>query len=132
MGKTFFWGFWIFVFVNGCKNQQGKLAELYVVNDSINLGSIYLRDTADIEFILMNQGKIPLQIRSTGTSCGCSKAYLSDSIIKPGMQSKLIVKFFTADTGNIKKHIVIETNSKPIYKTLTFYGYLKPDSIKRR
>ncbi len=50
---------------------------------------------------------------------------VNDSIIKPNMESKLLVKFFSLDTGRIEKKVVIETNTSPVYKTLTFYGYLK-------
>ena len=114
-----------FIFFFGCNEQSAQFAELYVSRDSIDLGSVYLQDTIGIEYSLKNNGNAPLQILSTGASCGCSKIFLADSIINPGQQSILMVRFYTTDTGNINKYIVIETNCKPIYKTLSFYGYLK-------
>ena len=57
-----------------------------------------------------------LAIKSVGTSCGCSKAYFSDSIINPGASVELRVGYKATDTGHFKKHIVIETNQMPSIK----------------
>jgi len=108
-----------------CKNasQENNKPLLYVLKDSIDLGRIRLNDSATITWSLINKGNLPLRIISSGSSCGCSKVYLADSIIGPMDSVKLLVRYFSMDTGYFKKHIVIETNGDPIYKTLLFYGY---------
>ena len=97
--------------------------ELKVDQDSIDIGTIQWHDSAKIRYSLSNSGNLPLQIKSVGTSCGCSKAFLSDSIIQPGKTIELQVGFLATDTGRFQKHVVMETNADPIYKTLTFTGY---------
>ena len=97
--------------------------ELKVERDSIDIGTIRLHDSAKVIYHLSNAGDLPLQIKSIGTSCGCSEALLKDSTIQPGKSIELQVGFFAADTGRFIKHVVMETNSDPIYATLTFTGY---------
>ena len=104
-----------------CK--QPNLRPILVVDrDSVDIGSINFHDSARLQYILSNKGDALLAIKSVGTSCGCSKAYFSDSIIQPGARVELRVGYKATDTGQFKKHIVIETNSAPIYKTLVFTG----------
>jgi len=97
--------------------------ELRVEKDSIDIGTIGLNDSAKISYHLSNAGNLPLQIKSIGTSCGCSEAFIKDSTIQPGESIELQVGFLAADTGRFIKHVVMETNSDPIYATLTFTGY---------
>ena len=97
--------------------------ELKVDQDSIDIGTIQWHDSAKVRYSLSNPGNVALQIKSVGTSCGCSKAFLSDSIIQPGNTIELQVGFLATDTGRFMKHVVMETNSNPIYTTLTFTGY---------
>ena len=97
--------------------------ELRVEKDSIDIGTIGLNDSAKISYNLSNTGNRPLRIKSIGTSCGCSEAFVKDSTIQPGESIELQVGFLAADTGRFIKHVVMETNSDPIYATLTFTGY---------
>ena len=107
-----------------CSCMSGDVRpELRVERDSIDLGTIRLHDSAKVSYRLSNAGKLPLQIKSIGTSCGCSEAFITDSIIRPGKSTELQVGFFAADTGRFIKHVVMETNSNPVYATLTFTGY---------
>lgn len=107
-----------------CK--QPNLKPILVADrDSVDIGSINFQDSARLKYVLSNEGDALLAIKSVGTSCGCSKAYFSDSIIKPGARVELRVGYKATDTGQFKKHIVIETNSEPIYKTLVFTGHVK-------
>ena len=97
--------------------------ELRVEKDSIDIGMIRLHDSAKVIYRLSNAGDRPLQIKSIGTSCGCSEAFIKDSTIQPGKSMELQVGFFAADTGRFIKHVVMETNSEPVYATLTFTGF---------
>ncbi len=107
-----------------CSCMAGDLKpELRVEKDSIDIGTVPLHDSARISYRLSNAGNMPLQIKSIGTSCGCSEAYVKDSTIQPGKSIELQVGFLATDTGRFIKHVVMETNSNPIYATLTFTGY---------
>ena len=97
--------------------------ELKVDKDSIDIGTVGFHDSARVSYQLSNAGNLPLQIKSIGTSCGCSEAFIKDSTIQPGKSIELQVGFYAADTGRFIKHVVMETNSKPVYATLTFTGY---------
>ena len=97
--------------------------ELRVEKDSIDIGVVGQHDSARVSYHLSNAGDLPLQIKSIGTSCGCSEAFIKDSTIQPGKSMELQVGFFAADTGRFIKHVVMETNSRPIYATLTLTGY---------
>lgn len=107
-----------------CK-QPNQKPILVVGMDSIDIGSINFNDSARIQYVLANSGDALLEIKSVGTSCGCSKAYFSDSVINPGASVELRVGYKATDTGHFKKHIVIETNADTIYKTLVFTGRVK-------
>jgi len=110
-----------------CKQPNMKPI-LVVDRDSVDIGSINFNDSARLRYVLSNEGNALLAIKSVGTSCGCSQAYFSDSIINPGSQVELRVGYKATDTGHFKKHIVIETNSETIYKTLVFTGRVKNDT----
>lgn len=104
-----------------CK-QPNQKPVLAVYRDSVDIGSINFNDSARLKYVLTNEGDASLEIKSVGTSCGCSKAYFSDSVINPGASVELRVGYKATDTGHFKKHIVIETNADTIYKTLVFTG----------
>jgi hypothetical protein len=104
-----------------CASRTGD-GIISVERDSIHLGEIDMRDTARISYTVSNAGDGLLEIKTVGTSCGCSKAYLGDSTINPRQSVDLRVNFTPTDTGDFKKYVVIETNSNPVYKTLVFTG----------
>jgi Protein of unknown function (DUF1573) len=105
--------------------QPNQKPILLVDRDSLDIGQINFNDSARLLYVLENNGDAQLEIKSVGTSCGCSKAYFSDSIVNPGASVELRVGYKATDTGHFKKHIVIETNSDTIYKTLVFTGRVK-------
>jgi Protein of unknown function (DUF1573) len=107
-----------------CK-QPNQKPILVVDRDSVDIGQLNFNDSASLRYVLQNNGSARLEIKSVGTSCGCSKAYFSDSIISPGSSVELRVGYKATDTGHFKKHIVIETNADTIYKTLVFTGRVK-------
>ncbi|RDC54189.1 DUF1573 domain-containing protein [Pedobacter chinensis] len=111
---------------NNRKAQLNYKNVLKVENDSIDLGNIKLSDSLRITYKLSNiSSNQKIRIKSVGTSCGCSKAYFSDSTISPVSSEILRVSFFSTDKGNFNKTIVLETDSEPIYKVLTFYDKLE-------
>ena len=105
--------------------QPNQKPILVVDRDSVDIGQINFNDSARLLYVLENNGYARLEIKSVGTSCGCSEAYFSDSIINPGSSVELRVGYKATDTGHFKKHILIETNTDTIYKTLVFTGRVK-------
>lgn len=64
-------------------------------------------------FYIQNTGAEPLEISSVVTSCGCTRAMLSSSVIPPGQRADLQAIFdpdFHDTTGPIKRVIWLETN----------------------
>lgn len=118
------------MFISGsCTSYSSKHTDdsnvLIAAKDSLNIGQVFIKDSIPINFEVKNIGNRNINIINAGSSCGCSKVHITDSIIRAKSIKKIKVLFFTADTGYFKKTIVIETDSKPNYKTFTFYGYNK-------
>jgi chondroitin AC lyase len=64
-------------------------------------------------FYVQNTGTEPLEIRSVVTSCGCTTATLSSSVIPPGQRADLTVVFnpdFHDTEGPVTRAVWLETN----------------------
>ena len=64
-------------------------------------------------FPIQNTGDKPLLISSVVTSCGCTTAELSSSVIPPGERADLVVVFdpnFHETSGPVSRTIWLETN----------------------
>ena len=64
-------------------------------------------------FSIQNTGSEPLEISNVVTSCGCTQAILSSSVIPPGRRADLQTIFdpdFHDTTGPVKRVIWLETN----------------------
>ncbi|WP_457555769.1 DUF1573 domain-containing protein [Candidatus Pyrohabitans sp.] len=44
-------------------------------------------------FVVKNAGDAPLEIRAVSTSCGCTRAYINETVIPPGGEAELLVTF---------------------------------------
>lgn len=58
-----------------------------------DLGSVGAKDVVNVDYIVVNQGDQDLVIDNVVTSCGCTTAVLSHSIIPPGHRADLAVRF---------------------------------------
>lgn len=116
----------IFLVISACSTNNNTPLKglLFVANDSINLGTVKIKDSIPILFELKNNGKENLKLKAAGSSCECSDVTLVDSIIKPSSKTNVSVLFFSNTEGDFKKTIVVETDGDPIYKVLYFYGTL--------
>lgn len=85
-----------------------------------DFGSIRYQDISKREFEIKNRGNENLEILKISTSCGCTKAEMSEGarIIAPGASTTLIVTMDPAshksyfDLGLIKRVVYMKTNDK--------------------
>jgi len=64
-------------------------------------------------YYIKNTGTEPLEIRNVTTSCGCTRALLSSSVIPPGTRAELTAIFdpdYHDTAGPVKRVIWLETN----------------------
>jgi len=70
-------------------------------------------DDVSQTFPIQNTGDQPLEINRIVTSCGCTTADLTSSVIQPGKQADLTVVFdpdFHDTAGPVKRIVWLETN----------------------
>lgn len=108
----------------------GKEKEIYakpIVEKTYNFGNIGISDTINHDFIIKNISKVPLNIQQIGTSCGCTAAIISDSIIGYKDFAKIHIRYVPnkRKIGNIKNSIVIKANTNPVFTTLYLIGHVK-------
>lgn len=77
-------------------------------------GTIGPQDVVEREFIIRNTGEAPLSISRAYTTCGCTRAEISASVIPPG-KAALIKVIFDAgfhDTAGqtVRRGLIIENN----------------------
>lgn len=76
-------------------------------------GLIPRKPVVQVAFPIQNTGTNPLLITSVVTSCGCTTADLSSSLIPPGTRADLLVVFdpnFHETSGLVTRIIWLETN----------------------
>lgn len=81
---------------------------------SYDFGSIGPQDIVEREFIIRNVGEAPLTISRAYTTCGCTTAELSATVIPPGKVAtiKLIFDAGFHDTAGqtVRRGLIIENN----------------------
>lgn len=94
--------------------KDGPQPKIALSEVSYNFGSIGPRDVVTREFVIANQGEAPLTISRAYTTCGCTTAQLSATIIPPGKVSimKLVFDAGFHDTGGqtVRRGVIIESN----------------------
>ena len=88
--------------------------EIQVPEKSYNLGLVGPYDVVEEEFIIRNTGEAPLTISRAYTTCGCTTAEISASVIPPGKVAtvKLIFDagFHDAAGQTVRRGLIIENN----------------------
>lgn len=109
----------------GCKKEVLNYARLDVVKE-FNFGSLKVKDTLKHIYKIKNISETPLKISQIGTSCGCTGAIISDSIIGKNEFAEIEVKFIPKkeQLGKISNSIVIEANTNPPFTTLYLNGFV--------
>ena len=82
--------------------------------DFYDFGSIASTAVVEHKFYIANQGSAPLSIRNAYTTCGCTTAKLSASVIPPGKAAQVTVifdaGFHRASGSTVRRGLVLETN----------------------
>lgn len=88
--------------------------KIEIPEKSFNFGLIGSQDVVEQEFIIRNVGDAPLTISRAYTTCGCTVAEISASVIPPGKVAtiKLIYDAGYHDTAGqtVRRGLIIENN----------------------
>ena len=94
-------------------NNQAQ-PRIQVPEKSFNFGTIGSQDVVEQEFIIRNVGEAPLTISRAYTTCGCTVAEISASVIPPGKVAtvKLIFDagYHDAAGQTVRRGLIIENN----------------------
>jgi hypothetical protein len=94
--------------------KDGPQPKIALSETLYNFGSIGLNDVVTMEFVIANQGAAPLTISRAYTTCGCTTAEFTATIIPPGQVSIMNLVFdagfhFTGGQ-TVKRGVIIESN----------------------
>lgn len=109
----------------------GALPQIHVENDSFDFGEIYRGEKVAHTFSFLNKGDAPLNIEKVRSSCGCTAAVPSNSVVASGESAELRATFDSGRfQGQISKTIYLYTND-PIRKVVQFYirGTVKDEIV---
>ena len=82
-------------------------------------------------FKFKNQGKVPLVINNTQSTCGCTVSQWPREAIPPGGENQISVEFNTAGKTDFQeKAITISANTYPSNTTIYLRGYVNPTGDK--
>lgn len=88
--------------------------KIQIPEKNFNFGTIGPQDVVEQEFIIRNVGEAPLTISRAYTTCGCTKAEISATVIPPGQVAtiKLIFDAGFHDTAGqtVRRGLIIENN----------------------
>lgn len=85
-----------------------------VPEKNYNFGNIGPQDVVEHKFIIRNNGEAPLTISRAYTTCGCTTAEISASVIPPGKVAEVTLVFdagFHETAGQtVRRALIIENN----------------------
>lgn len=88
--------------------------EIQVPEKSFNFGLVGPQDVVEKEFLIRNMGEGPLTISRAYTTCGCTTAEISASVIPPGKVATIRLIFDAGfhDTAGqtVRRGLIIENN----------------------
>ena len=94
--------------------KDGPQPSLVVNERFYDFGSIGPSDVVTREFVVANQGEAPLTISRAYTTCGCTTADFTASVIPPGKVAVITLRFDAGfhDTAGqtVRRGIIIESN----------------------
>lgn len=95
-------------------SDSGPQPQIEVSEIFYNFGSIGLTSVVTHEFVLANTGEAPLTISRVYTTCGCTTADFTGTLIPPG---KVVLMTLTLDAGfhdvggqTVRRGVIIENN----------------------
>ncbi len=88
--------------------------KIQIPETSYNFGTIGPQDVVEREFIIRNVGEAPLSISRAYTTCGCTTAEISASVIQPGEVATVNLifdaGFHDAAGQTVRRGLIIENN----------------------
>ena len=88
--------------------------KIVLLENFYNFGSVDPTDMVHHKFVIANQGEAPLTISRAYTTCGCTTAEFSASVIPPGKVSIVTMVydagFHDAQGQTVRRGIIIENN----------------------
>jgi Protein of unknown function (DUF1573) len=105
---------------NSQNNQKTTAPRIMFNKDTIDLGNVSQKDTAQGGVAFVNGGEAPLKIIEVTASCGCTTPrYDSLRTYQKGEVGVIDISLVpTKDTGMMIKNIVVQTNSEKKLKVL--------------
>jgi len=113
-----------------CNNKTKGFPELLVDNNEYNFGSINQKDTLTHLFSLKNNGSDLLKIIKISGSCNCLEPEITKKELLPDETASLKIRVMPKANyrGAFDEKVIIETNTKKIFETLSLKGFY--DSTK--
>lgn len=95
-------------------DKNGPQPVITIPEDSYSFGSIGAKEIVTRSFIIRNEGDAPLTISRAYTTCGCTTAEISATIIPPGQVAtvKIIFDagFHEAGGQSVRRGLILENN----------------------
>jgi hypothetical protein len=94
--------------------KDGPQPKIVLLEDFYNFGSVGPTELATHDFVIANQGEAPLTISRAYTTCGCTTADFTATVIPPGKVSVVTMAydagFHDARGQTVRRGIIIENN----------------------
>lgn len=106
--------------------------KIAVDQENFSFGQIYQGEKVEHTFHFQNTGDAPLNVEKVRTSCGCTAALLSETVIGPGETGEVSATFDSARfRGEVIKTIYLYTDDplKPVTQ-LYIRGSVKPEIVQ--
>lgn len=94
--------------------KDGPQPNIALLEDFYNFGSVGSTEIVSHDFVIANRGNAPLTISRTYTTCGCTTADFTGTVIPPGKVTIVTMKFnagfHDARGQTVRRGIIIENN----------------------
>ena len=115
-----------------------------------DFGAMENSETVEHDFVVRNEGDLPLQILNVRTSCGCTAASPTKSLLAPAEEGQIHVSFDLKNRSGRQDKLVIVTCNDPERPTFSmrlsgtavqsvravpssiFFGRVAPDAVRSR
>lgn len=94
--------------------KDGPQPKIAISETFFSFGSVGLKDVVTHDFVIANQGEAPLTISRAYTTCGCTTADFTATVVPPG---KVTIMTLTFDAGfhdaggqTVRRGVIIESN----------------------
>ena len=94
--------------------KDGPQPKIALSEDNYNFGSIGPTDVVTHDFVIANLGNVPLTIHRAYTTCGCTTADFTSTVIPPGKFSVVTLRldagFHDVRGQTVRRGLIIENN----------------------